>query len=145
MKFTLSWLKDHLDTDATLDQICARLTAIGLEVEDVDDKAAYRPFTIARVISAEQHPNADKLRVLTVDKGDGKPVQIVCGAPNARAGLIGALAEPGTYVPGIDVTLTKAKIRGVESHGMILAAGTPDGGLAIVTTDRPSSPGIRVK
>jgi phenylalanyl-tRNA synthetase beta chain len=119
MKFTLSWLKDHLETDATLDQICARLTAIGLEVEDVDDKAAYRPFTIAKVVSAEQHPNADKLRVLMVDKGDGKPVQIVCGAPNARAGLIGALAEPGTYVPGIDVTLAVGNIRGVESHGMM--------------------------
>lgn len=119
MKFTLSWLKDHLETDATLDQICERLTAIGLEVEHVDDKAAYRPFTIARVVSAEQHPNADKLRVLMVDKGDGKPVQIVCGAPNARAGLIGALAEPGTYVPGIDVTLAIGNIRGVESHGMM--------------------------
>ncbi|KJS19024.1 MAG: phenylalanyl-tRNA synthetase subunit beta, partial [Hoeflea sp. BRH_c9] len=119
MKFTLSWLKDHLETDATLDQICERLTAIGLEVEHVDDKAAYRPFTIARVVSAEQHPNADKLRVLMVDKGDGKPVQIVCGAPNARAGLIGALAEPGTYVPGIDVTLAVGNIRGVESHGMM--------------------------
>ena len=119
MKFTLSWLKDHLETDATLDQICERLTAIGLEVEDVDDKAAYRPFTIARVVSAEQHPNADKLRVLMVDKGDGKPVQIVCGAPNARAGLIGALADPGTYVPGIDVTLAVGNIRGVESHGMM--------------------------
>ncbi|MCZ4291039.1 phenylalanine--tRNA ligase subunit beta [Hoeflea alexandrii] len=119
MKFTLSWLKDHLETDATLNEICERLTAIGLEVEDVDDKAAYRPFTIARVVSAEQHPNADKLRVLMVDKGDGKPVQIVCGAPNARAGLIGALAEPGTYVPGIDVTLSVGNIRGVESHGMM--------------------------
>ncbi|MDP2121133.1 MAG: phenylalanine--tRNA ligase subunit beta [Hoeflea sp.] len=119
MKFTLSWLKDHLETDATLDQICERLTAIGLEVEDVDDKAAYRPFTIARVVSAEQHPNADKLRVLMVDAGDGKPVQIVCGAPNARAGLVGALARPGTYVPGIDLTLAVGNIRGVESHGMM--------------------------
>jgi phenylalanyl-tRNA synthetase beta chain len=119
MKFTLSWLKDHLETDATLNEICERLTAIGLEVEDVDDKAAYQPFTIAKVVSAEQHPNADKLRVLMVDKGDGKPVQIVCGAPNARAGLIGALAEPGTYVPGIDVTLAVGNIRGVESHGMM--------------------------
>ncbi|MEP3435293.1 MAG: phenylalanine--tRNA ligase subunit beta [Hoeflea sp.] len=119
MKFTLSWLKEHLETDASLDQICERLTAIGLEVEDVDDKAAYQPFTIAKVISAEQHPGADRLRVLMVDKGDGKPVQIVCGAPNARAGLIGALAEPGTYVPGIDVTLAVGNIRGVESHGMM--------------------------
>ncbi|MCL6705884.1 phenylalanine--tRNA ligase subunit beta [Pseudomonas sp. R2.Fl] len=119
MKFTLSWLKDHLDTDATLDEICERLTAIGLEVEDVDDKAAYKPFVIAKVLSAEKHPEADRLKVLMVDAGDGKPVQIVCGAPNARAGLVGALARPGTYVPGIDVTLSVGKIRGVESHGMM--------------------------
>ncbi len=119
MKFTLSWLKDHLETDATLDEICERLTAIGLEVEDVDDKAAYKPFVIAKVLSAEKHPEADRLKVLSVDAGDGKPVQIVCGAPNARAGLVGALARPGTYVPGIDVTLSVGKIRGVESHGMM--------------------------
>ena len=120
MKFTLSWLKDHLETEATLDGICERLTAIGLEVEDVDDKASYKPFVIARVVSAVQHPNADKLRVLMVDKGDGSaPVQVVCGAPNARAGLIGAFAQPGTYVPGIDVTLAVGNIRGVESHGMM--------------------------
>ncbi|MBR0557378.1 phenylalanine--tRNA ligase subunit beta [Ciceribacter sp. L1K23] len=119
MKFTLSWLKDHLDTDATLEQICERLTAIGLEVEDVDDKAAYKPFVIAKVLSAEKHPEADRLKVLMVDAGDGKPVQIVCGAPNARAGLVGALARPGVYVPGIDVTLSVGKIRGVESHGMM--------------------------
>ncbi|PZU85916.1 MAG: phenylalanine--tRNA ligase subunit beta [Shinella sp.] len=119
MKFTLSWLKDHLETEATLDEICERLTAIGLEVEDVDDKAAYKPFVIARVLSAEKHPEADRLKVLIVDAGDGKPVQIVCGAPNARAGLVGALARPGTYVPGIDVTLSVGKIRGVESHGMM--------------------------
>ena len=119
MKFTLSWLKDHLDTDATLDEICDKLTAIGLEVEDVDDKAAFKPFVIARVVSAEQHPNADKLRVLMVDTGKGDPVQVVCGAPNARAGLIGAFAAPGTYVPGIDVTLSVGNIRGVESRGMM--------------------------
>jgi len=119
MKFTLSWLKDHLETDATLDEICTRLTAIGLEVEDVDDKAAYKPFVIAKVVSAEPHPQADRLKVLMVDTGDGKPVQVVCGAPNARAGLVGALARPGTYVPGIDVTLAVGNIRGVESHGMM--------------------------
>ena len=119
MKFTLSWLKEHLETDATLDEICGRLTAIGLEVEDVDDKAAYKPFVIAKVVSAEKHPEADRLKVLMVDAGDGKPVQIVCGAPNARAGLVGALARPGMYVPGIDVTLAVGKIRGVESHGMM--------------------------
>lgn len=119
MKFTLSWLKDHLETDATLQEICERLTAIGLEVEDVDDKAAYKPFVIAKVVSAEKHLQADRLKVLMVDAGDGRPVQVVCGAPNARAGLVGALARPGAYVPGIDVTLAVGNIRGVESHGMM--------------------------
>ncbi|MHA6641413.1 phenylalanine--tRNA ligase subunit beta [Mesorhizobium sp. A623] len=120
MKFTLSWLKDHLETDASLDEIVARLTSIGLEVESVDDKASLKPFLIAKVLTAVQHPDADRLRVLTVDTGDGRPpVQVVCGAPNARAGLIGAFAAPGTYVPGIDVTLSIGKIRGVESHGMM--------------------------
>jgi phenylalanyl-tRNA synthetase beta chain len=119
MKFTLSWLKDHLETDASLDEIVEKLTMIGLEVEAVDDKAALRPFRIARVLTAERHPDADKLQVLSVDAGDGKPIQVVCGAPNARAGLIGVFAPPGTYVPGIDVTLSVGKIRGVESHGMM--------------------------
>ena len=119
MKFTLSWLKDHLETDAALDEIVERLTAIGLEVEHVDDKAALKPFVIAKVLTAVQHPDADRLRVLTVDTGSGTPVQVVCGAPNARAGLVGAFAAPGTYVPGIDVTLSVGKIRGVESHGMM--------------------------
>ncbi|WP_144377760.1 phenylalanine--tRNA ligase subunit beta [Mesorhizobium amorphae] len=119
MKFTLSWLKDHLETDATLDEIVERLTSIGLEVEAVDDKAALKPFVIAKVLTAAKHPDADKLQVLSVDIGSGTPVQVVCGAPNARAGLIGAFAAPGTYVPGIDVTLSIGKIRGVESHGMM--------------------------
>jgi len=119
MKFTLSWLKDHLDTDASLTEIVERLTAIGLEVESVDDKAGLKPFVIAKVLTAEKHPDADKLRVLSVDTGTGRPIQVVCGAPNARAGLVGAFAAPGTYVPGIDVTLAVGKIRGVESHGMM--------------------------
>ncbi|KQZ82770.1 phenylalanine--tRNA ligase subunit beta [Mesorhizobium sp. Root157] len=120
MKFTLSWLKDHLETEASLNEIVERLTSIGLEVEQVDDKAALKPFVIAKVLTAVQHPDADRLRVLTVDTGDGRPpVQVVCGAPNARAGLIGAFAAPGTYVPGIDVTLGIGKIRGVESRGMM--------------------------
>ncbi|NTF40567.1 phenylalanine--tRNA ligase subunit beta [Rhizobium rhizogenes] len=119
MKFTLSWLKEHLDTDATLDEICTRLTQIGLEVEDVDDKVAFKPFVIAKVLSAEKHPQADRLKVLMVDIGSGTPVQVVCGAPNARAGLVGAFAAPGTYVPGIDVTLAVGNIRGVESRGMM--------------------------
>ena len=121
MKFTLSWLKDHLETDASLDEIVERLTMIGLEVESVDDKSALKPFIIAKVLTAERHPDADKLQVLSVDTGDGKPVQVVCGAPNARAGLIGAFAAPGAYVPGIDVTLSVGKIRGVESHGMMFS------------------------
>ena len=120
MKFTLSWLKDHLETDASLAEIVGRLTSIGLEVEHVDDKAALKPFVIARVLTAEKHPDADKLRVLSVDIGNGAaPIQVVCGAPNARAGLVGAFAAPGTYVPGIDVTLGVGKIRGVESRGMM--------------------------
>ncbi|QPC89498.1 phenylalanine--tRNA ligase subunit beta [Mesorhizobium sp. INR15] len=120
MKFTLSWLKDHLETDASLNEIVERLTSIGLEVEHVDDKSNLKPFVIAKVLTAVQHPDADRLRVLMVDTGDGKaPIQVVCGAPNARAGLIGAFAAPGAYVPGIDVTLTVGKIRGVESHGMM--------------------------
>jgi phenylalanyl-tRNA synthetase beta chain len=120
MKFTLSWLKDHLETDATLGEIVERLTSIGLEVESVDDKAALKPFVIAKVLTAQKHPDADKLQVLTVDTGDGRPpVQVVCGAPNARAGLVGAFAAPGAYIPGIDTTLAVGKIRGVESHGMM--------------------------
>jgi len=119
MKLTLSWLKDHLDTDASLDEIVERLTSIGLEVEAVDDKAALKPFVIAKVVSAEKHPDADKLRVLMVDTGSGDPIQVVCGAPNARAGLVGAFAPPGTYIPGTGITLGVGKIRGVESRGMM--------------------------
>ncbi|MEM8749806.1 MAG: phenylalanine--tRNA ligase subunit beta [Pseudomonadota bacterium] len=119
MKFTLSWLKEHLETEASLDEIVETLTMIGLEVESVDDRSAFQPFTIAKVLSAERHPDADKLQVLSVDKGDGNPIQVVCGAPNARAGMVGAFAGPGTYVPGIDVTLSVGNIRGVESFGMM--------------------------
>lgn len=119
MKFTLSWLNDHLQTDATVEEIAAKLTMIGLEVEDVTDPAkALGSFTVARVLEAERHPNADKLQVCKVDTGKDV-VQVVCGAPNARAGLIGVFAAPGTYVPGLDVTLGQAKIRGVESAGML--------------------------
>ena len=123
MKFTLSWLKDHLDTEASLTEICEKLTMIGLEVESVDDRAIFEPFRIARVLSAGQHPDADRLKLLSVDAGPevngGKPLQIVCGAPNAREGLVGVLALPGVYVPGIDTTLAVGKIRGVESFGMM--------------------------
>ena len=119
MKFTLSWLKDHLDTEASLEDIRDKLTMIGLEVEEIDDKALLKPFTIARVIEAKPHPDADRLRVLSVDTGNGGPVQVVCGAPNARNGLVGAFAAPGAYVPGIGLTLSVGKIRGVESRGMM--------------------------
>jgi phenylalanyl-tRNA synthetase beta chain len=120
MKLTLSWLKDHLDTDEPLDAIVHKLTMIGLEVENVENKAkALAPFTIARVISAEQHPNADRLRVCMVDTGAGDPVQVVCGAPNARAGMKGVFSPPGTFIPGKNITLGIGTIRGVESRGML--------------------------
>lgn len=120
MKFTLSWLKDHLDTEASLDAIAETLTRIGLEVEGIEDKAAaLRPYVIAKVISAEQHPNADRLRVCSVDAGDGQPLQVVCGAPNARTGMLSVFAPPGTYVPGKNITLSVGTIRGVESRGML--------------------------
>src|SRR5712691_12040760 len=122
MKFTLSWLKEHLDTDASLDAIVDKLTMIGLEVERVEDKAkALAPFTVASVISAEKHPNADKLRVCMVETGDGAPVQVVCGAPNARAGMKGVFAPPGTHIPGSGLDLKVGTIRGVESRGMLLS------------------------
>ncbi|MCW2238268.1 phenylalanine--tRNA ligase subunit beta [Azospirillum canadense] len=119
MKFTLSWLKDHLETDATLDQIVEKLTALGLEVEGVEDRSKeLKPFRVAHVVSAEKHPDADKLRVLVVDTGTEK-LQVVCGAPNARAGLKGVFAPEGAYIPGSDITLKKGVIRGVESNGMM--------------------------
>ncbi|WP_108662541.1 phenylalanine--tRNA ligase subunit beta [Acuticoccus kandeliae] len=122
MKFTLSWLKDHLATDASLEAIVDRLTAIGLEVEGVENPAAaLAPFRIARVTSAVQHPNADRLRVLTVDPGDGSALQVVCGAPNAREGLVGVFAAPGSHIPGTGIDLAVGSIRGVESHGMMLS------------------------
>jgi phenylalanyl-tRNA synthetase beta chain len=123
MKLTLSWLKDHLDTSAPLDAIVDKLTMIGLEVENVENKAAaLAPFTIARVISAEQHPNADRLRVCMVDTGSGDPVQVVCGAPNARGGMKGVFSPPGTFIPGKNMTLGVGTIRGVESRGMLCSA-----------------------
>ncbi len=121
MKFTLAWLKEHLDTDASVDEIAETLTRIGLEVEEVFDPAtALKDFRVAEVVKAEKHPDADKLQVLEVDTGKER-LQVVCGAPNARAGMKGVFAAVGTYVPGLDVTLTKAKIRGVESNGMMVS------------------------
>src|SRR4029079_5242255 len=120
---SLSWLKDHLDTDASAEEIADKLTAIGLEVEELSNPAeALAPFTVAKVLTAEKHPQADKLQVLTVDAGTGEKIQVVCGAPNARAGLVGVFGAPGTYIPGTDFTLKVAAIRGVESRGMMCSS-----------------------
>jgi phenylalanyl-tRNA synthetase beta chain len=122
MKFTLSWLKDHLDTDASVDALADKLTMIGLEVESVADKGkALGAFTIARVVEAKPHPNADRLRVCMVDTGSGDPVQVVCGAPNARTGMKGVFVPPGAFIPGKNITLAVGTIRGVESRGMLVS------------------------
>jgi phenylalanyl-tRNA synthetase beta chain len=122
MKFTHSWLREHLDTDEPLDKLADKLTMIGLEVEAIEDKAkALAPFVIAKVIEAKQHPNADRLRVCLVDTGDGNPIQVVCGAPNARTGMTGVFSPPGTYIPGKKITLGVGTIRGVESRGMLVS------------------------
>ena len=119
MKFTLSWLKDHLDTTASVDEIAEALTDLGLEVEGVENPAEkLAAFTIGKVLTAEKHPDADKLRVCVVATDEGEK-QIICGAPNARAGITVVVAKPGTYVPGIDTTISVGKIRGIESHGMM--------------------------
>ncbi len=122
MKFTLSWLKDYLETDASLDEIVAKLNAIGLEVDTVENPAEkLAPFTIAEVVDAVKHPDADKLRVCKVNTGS-ETITVVCGAPNARAGMRAVLGRPGDYVPGLDFTLGLRKVRGVESNGMMCSA-----------------------
>jgi phenylalanyl-tRNA synthetase beta chain len=122
MKFTLSWLKDHLDTDAGLDQIVEAMIKVGLEVEEViDPSEALDPVTVGYISHAEKHPDADRLKVCRVETKDGEQ-QIVCGAPNAREGIKVAYAPVGAYIPGLDVTLSKAKIRGVESLGMMCSS-----------------------
>jgi phenylalanyl-tRNA synthetase beta chain len=142
MKFTLSWLKAHLDTDATLDQITGTLTRIGLELEDVEDRgAALAPFRIARVIEAVQHPNADRLRVCTIDTGSDT-VRVVCGAPNARTGMKGVFAPPDTFIPGTGITLKVGEIRGVRSAGMLvsereLGLGEDHAGILDLPDDAP--------
>ena len=143
MKFGLSWLKEHLETDADLGTIVETLTRIGLEVEGVENAAdKLAPFTIAQVLTAVPHPQADKLQVLTVDTGSGAPIQVVCGAPNARAGMKGVFGGPGTYVPGSDLTLKVAAIRGVESRGMMcsvreLELGDEHDGIIALPDDAP--------
>jgi len=119
MKFTISWLKDHLETEASVEDIAYALTDLGLEVEEIENRAdALKGFTIGKVKTAEKHPDADRLQVCQVETDQGMK-QIICGAPNARAGITVVIAHPGTYVPGIDTTIQVGKIRGVESHGMM--------------------------
>ena len=123
MKFSLSWLKDHLDTNAPADEIADKLTGIGLEVEGISNPAeSLAPFRVAKVLTAEKHPQADKLQVLTVDAGSGEQIQVVCGAPNARAGMLGVFGPPGAHIPGSDIVLKVAAIRGVESRGMMCSS-----------------------
>jgi phenylalanyl-tRNA synthetase beta chain len=147
MKFTLSWLKEHLETEASLETIVDTLTAIGLEVEGVENPAEkLAPFTVARILTAERHPQADKLQVLTVDPGTGEAVQVVCGAPNAKAGMLGVFGAPGAYVPGSDLTLKVAAIRGVESRGMMcsvreLELGDEHDGIIELPADAPVGAG----
>ena len=146
MKFTLSWLKEHLETGATLEQILQKLNAIGIEVEGVENPSdKLGAFRIARVLSAAPHPQADKLQVLSVDAGadiPGGPLQVVCGAPNAREGLVGVFGMPGAYVPGSGITLKVAAIRGVESNGMMcstreLELGEDHDGIIELPADAP--------
>ncbi|HWK36416.1 phenylalanine--tRNA ligase subunit beta [Sphingomonas sp.] len=142
MKFTLGWLKEHLETTASVDAVAEALTRIGLEVEGIEDPGAkLADFRVARVLTADKHPQADKLQVLTVDAGDG-PLQVVCGAPNARAGLVGVFGMPGATVPANGMVLKVAAIRGVESNGMMcstreLELGDDHDGIIELPADAP--------
>jgi phenylalanyl-tRNA synthetase beta chain len=142
MKFTLSWLQDHLETDRSVEQLADTLNAIGLEVEGIENAAEkLKSFRIAKVLTAAPHPQADKLQVLTVDAGDG-PLQVVCGAPNARAGLVGVFGAPGAVVPSNGMVLKIAAIRGVESNGMMcsvreLELGEEHDGIIELPVDAP--------
>lgn len=121
MKFTLGWLKEHLDTNASLEEITGKLTSLGLELESVEDRAkVYAPFKVAYVEKAEKHPDADRLKVCIVDTGKEK-IQVVCGAPNARTGMKGVFAPDGSFIPGTGITLKKGNIRGQESNGMLVS------------------------
>ena len=143
MKFTLSWLKEHLDTEASLDAVTEALTRIGLEVEGVENPGEkLAGFRVAKVLTAERHPQADKLQVLTVDTGEGAPLTVVCGAPNARAGLVGVLGLPGAVVPVNGMELKVAAVRGVESNGMMcstreLELGEDHEGIIELPADAP--------
>ena len=144
MKFTRDWLKQHLETEASLREIAETLTMIGLEVEEIVDPAKdLAAFTLGHVVEATKHPNADRLSVCIVDTGTDK-VQVICGAPNARTGMKGVFAPAGTHIPGTGVDLKKGVIRGVESQAMLLAAEIS--GKAIIpffTEDVPA--GAKVK
>jgi phenylalanyl-tRNA synthetase beta chain len=143
VKFSLSWLKEHLETEADAQRIADTLNRIGLEVEGIDNPAeALAPFKVARVLTAAPHPQADKLQVLTVDTGDDEPLVVVCGAPNAREGMVGVFGGAGAYVPGSDMTLKKTAIRGVESNGMMcsvreLMLGEEHDGIIELPEDAP--------
>lgn len=143
MKFSATWLKDHLETEASVEEISAKLNAIGLEVEGIENPAdKLAGFKVARVLTAAPHPNADKLQVLSVDAGAGEPLQVVCGAPNARAGMIGVLGLAGAIVPGGGFELKKSAIRGVESNGMMcsvreLELGDEHDGIIELPEDAP--------
>ncbi len=143
MKFSLSWLKYFLETEASIEEISARLNAIGIEVEGIENPAdKLAGFRVAKVLTADKHPQADKLQVLTVDSGDGKPLTVVCGAPNARAGLVGVLGLPGATVPANGMVLKVAAVRGVESNGMMcstreLELGEDHDGIIELPADAP--------
>ena len=143
MKFSLDWLKHFLDTDASVTELADAMTAIGLEIEGVEDPAdKLAGFTVAKVLTAAPHPDADKLQVLSVDTGDGQPLQVVCGAPNARAGMKGVLGQPGATVPANGMVLRQAAIRGVESNGMMcstreLELGDDHDGIIELPEDAP--------
>ena len=124
MKFTFSWLKDHLDTEKSVDEIATTLSAIGLEVEGIEDPSkSLGAFKIARIVEAKKHPNADKLQIVQVEVAKGEPLmEVVCGAPNARAGMVSVFAPLGTYIPGSKITLEKKPVRGVVSNGMMCSA-----------------------
>lgn len=120
MKFSLHWLHEHLDTQSNLTTLCEALTMIGFEVEEVSDpRTKLAPFVIAEVVACQKHPEADRLNVCQVLIGDGEPIQVICGAPNARVGMKGVFAAPGTTIPGTGLLLKSGKIRGRESHGML--------------------------
>ena len=143
MKFSLTWLKDHLETEANVAALAAAMNRIGLEVEGLEDPAdSLAGFTVAKVLTAAKHPDADKLQVLTVDTGSGDPLQVVCGAPNARAGMLGVLGQPGAVVPSNGMELRKSAIRGVESNGMMcsvreLELGDEHDGIIELPDDAP--------